>query len=62
MNLELGTGIKVIGFPIWIDSFGVEIDDDQAVFQAQGYGDMPKWKKNFLERNRKLYLDNRIFY
>ena len=60
-EFRIGTGIKVIGFPIWIDSFGVEIDDDQAVFQAQGYGDMPKWKKNFLERNRKLYLDNRIF-
>lgn len=36
-EFRIGTGIKVIGFPIWIDSFGVEIDDDQAVFQAQGY-------------------------
>lgn len=60
-EFRIGTGIRVIGFPIWIDSFGVGIDDDQAVFRAQGYGDMPKWKKSFLERNRKLYLENRIF-
>ena len=60
-EFRIGTGIKVIGFPIWIDSFGVGIDDNQAVFQAQGYDDMPKWKQNFLERNRKLYLDNKSF-
>lgn len=60
-EFRIGTGIKVIGFPIWIDSFGVGIDDDNEVFQAQGYNDMPSWKQNFLRRNRKLYLCNREF-
>lgn len=56
-----GTGISVIGFPIWLDSFGIGIDDDNVVFSAQGYNDMPGWKKRFLEHNRKLYLDHRDF-
>lgn len=56
-----GTGIKIIGFPLWLDSFGLGIDDDKAVYDAQGYDDMPKWKKRFLENNRKFYLDHRKF-
>ena len=60
-EFRIGTGIKVIGFPIWVDSFGVGIDDDNEVFHAQGYDDMPSWKQNFLRHNRKLYLDNRAF-
>lgn len=60
-EFRIGTGIKVIGFPIWIDSFGVGIDDDNEVFQAQGYDDMPLWKQGFLRRNRNLYLNNREF-
>ncbi len=58
---RIGTGITVIGFPIWIDSFGLGIDDDSAVFAAQGYDEMPDWKQRFLRLNRKLYLDNRQF-
>lgn len=60
-EFRLGTGIKVIGFPIWIDSFGVGIDDDEEVFRAQGYDDLPLWKQNFLQRNRRIYLENRDF-
>lgn len=60
-EFRIGTGIKVIGFPVWIDSFGVGVDDDNEVFQAQGYDDMPSWKQKFLRHNRKLYLDNRAF-
>ena len=60
-EFRIGTGIKVIGFPIWIDSFGVGIDDDNEVFRSQGYDDMPLWKQNFLRHNRKLYLENRAF-
>lgn len=59
-EFRIETGIKVIGFPIWIDSFGVGIDDDNEVFRAQGYDDMPSWKQKFLRHNRKLYLDNRV--
>lgn len=60
-EFRIGTGITVIGFPVWIDSFGVGIDNDQEVFQAQGYDDMPSWKQNFLRRNRHLYLEHREF-
>lgn len=44
-----------------MDSFGLGIDDDKAVFEAQGYDDMPNWKKRFLENNRKFYLKHRQF-
>lgn len=56
-----GTDIKVIGFPIWLDSFGLGIDDDNEVYSQQGYDDMPAWKQNFLKRNRQFYIDNRTF-
>lgn len=60
-EFRIGTGIKVIGFPIWIDSFGVGIDDDNELFCNQGYDDMPPWKQKFLRHNRDLYLENRKF-
>ena len=60
-EFRIGTGITVIGFPIWIDSFGVGVDDDETVFRAQGYDNMPSWKQNFLRRNRQLYLEHREF-
>ena len=55
------TGIQILGFPIWIDSFGLDQEDDDAVFDAQGYEDMPDWKKKFLRQNRQFYLDHRQF-
>lgn len=55
------TKIRVIGFPIWIDSFGVGMDSDEEVYAAQGYDNMPKWKQNFLRHNRELYLRHRTF-
>lgn len=55
------TQIKVIGFPIWIDSFGIGNDDTEDVYASQGYDDMPKWKQNFLRHNRELYLKHRAF-
>lgn len=60
-EFRIGTGIKVIGFPIWIDSFGIGTDDDNEVFRAQGYDYMPSWKQNFLRHNRNFYLENREF-
>lgn len=60
-EFRIGTGIKVIGFPIWIDSFGIGIDDNNEVFQAQGYNDMPSWKQRFLRLNRLFYLEHRAF-
>lgn len=55
------TGIKTIGFPIWIDFFGVGISDDAIFFSQVDYESMPTWKKNFARNNRKLYLENRNF-
>lgn len=60
-EFRINTGITVIGFPIWLDSFGLGVDDDKVVFDAQGYNDMPSWKQNFLRRNRQFYLDHRLF-
>lgn len=60
-EFRIGTNIKVIGFPLWLDSFGLGVDDDKVVFDAQGYDDMPQWKKRFLENNRKFYLEHREF-
>lgn len=55
------TGIKVIGFPLWLDSFGLGVDDDKAVFDAQGYDSMPTWKQRFLQNNRRFYVEHRSF-
>lgn len=60
-EFRIGTGIKTIGYPIWIDSFGIGIDDTEEVLKSQGYKDMPEWKQSFLQRNRELYLKNRTF-
>ena len=60
-EFRVNVGIKTIGFPIWIDSFGVGEDDTEKVYSQQGYEDVPGWKKNFLRHNRELYLNNRIF-
>lgn len=60
-EFRIGTNIKILGFPIWLDSFGLGIDDDRTVFISQGYDNMPSWKQNFLRRNRQFYLDHRDF-
>ena len=56
-----GTRIGTVGFPIWIDSFGVGIDDDRLFRQKQGYNKMPSWKQKYVDNNRALYLKNRVF-
>ena len=60
-EFRIGTKIKTIGFPIWLDSFGIGIDGDEKAFAVQGYDSMPAWKQNFLWHNRELYLKNRTF-
>ena len=56
-----GTNIGVIGFPIWIKSFGYQIDDEETFLQEQDYYNIPDWKKKFVNNNRKLYLENKEF-
>ncbi|MCR5762406.1 MAG: DNA cytosine methyltransferase [Treponema sp.] len=42
---------KVLGFPVWTFEFGGTYD----------YSDFPKWKQDYVKKNRKLYLDNKEF-
>lgn len=56
-----GTNIGSIGFPIWIKSFGYNIEDEEEFLQGQDYVNIPEWKKKFVDNNRKLYLDNKEF-
>lgn len=58
-EFRIKTKIQILGFPIWLDSFGLGQDDDTAVYDAQGYDAMPAWKQKFLRDNRKFYLEHR---
>lgn len=60
-EFRIATGITVIGFPLWLDSFGVGEDDDDIVYSAQGYSTMPAWKQRFLRLNREFYLKHKDF-
>ena len=44
---------KVLGFPIWSFEFGKDYDLTELNY--------PKWKENFVIRNRKLYENNKDF-
>jgi len=46
-----GIDVKVIGFPIWVEEFGKNNSTDG----------LPRWKKNFVEKNRELYERNQRF-
>lgn len=60
-EFRINTGISVIGFPLWLDSFGLGEDDDETVFKSQGYDEMPEWKQRFLRLNREFYLSHRTY-
>lgn len=61
-ELRKKTKIGIIGYPLWLDSFGVGVDDTETVYREQGYYDgMPEWKQAFLRQNRIFYLDHREF-
>lgn len=42
---------KILGFPVWTFEFGETYD----------YSEFPKWKQEYIRKNRKLYLDNKKF-
>ncbi len=54
------TKIGVIGFPIWISCFGLDLDDEQLK-DSVGYEEMPNWKKIFVDKNRAFYKANKTF-
>lgn len=60
-EFRIGTGIKVIGFPIWLNSFGINYKDTEEFYQSIDYYSMPKWKQNYVQKNRSLYIENKSF-
>ena len=60
-EFRVGTGIKVIGFPIWINCFGVGFKDTDEFKRSLRYDEMPDWKKRFVNKNREFYLANQSF-
>ncbi len=47
-----GISQKIIGFPIWSEYFKEEIILEE---------DLPKWKRDFIVKNQKLYVSNKDF-
>lgn len=60
-EFRINTHLGVVGFPIWMRSFGAGIESDEEFKQEQKYYDMPDWKKRYVDCNRKLYLENKEF-
>ena len=60
-EFRINTGIKCIGYPIWINSFGVGIERESDFKRQQKYNSIPEWKQKFVDSNRKLYLENKDF-
>ena len=60
-EFRIGTGIKIIGFPIWISCFGVNIENTEELKTFLGYDEMPNWKKRFVDKNRAFYLTHKNF-
>lgn len=46
-----GINLKVIGFPVWTQYFKYEKADES----------LPQWKQEFINKNIKLYQENKIF-
>lgn len=55
------TKLGLIGYPIWLNYFGLDIKDDNRFKQVSDYNSMPKWKQTYVDHNRKLYLNNKNF-
>jgi len=60
-EFRINTGIQIIGFPLWINCFGVSIADTEELKQAVDYDSMPDWKKRFVDKNREFYLAHQAF-
>src|SRR5574344_331301 len=45
-----GINMKVIGFPVWV-----------AYFKHKATPDMPDWKQDFIQKNNRLYQENKTF-
>lgn len=55
------TNLGLVGFPIWLEYFGLGVEDEDIFKCQKKYYSMPKWKQTYVDHNRKLYLDNKKF-
>lgn len=46
-----GVDLKTIGFPVWAEEFG----------SRRAIGQLPEWKRQFIQKNRSLYSRNKDF-
>lgn len=60
-EFRIGTDIKIIGYPIWINCFGIGIADNDELKRTLKYDEMPDWKKRFVDKNREFYLSHQAF-
>lgn len=60
-EFRIGTGIKILGFPIWIQCFGCGVADTHTFQNAIDYSGMPDWKKRIVDKNRNYYLKHKEF-
>ena len=60
-EFRIHTGIKTIGYPIWLNYFGIAVENDNDFKNIIDYNNMPQWKKNYVDKNRQLYLSNKDF-
>lgn len=50
-EFKVGINKDVYGFPVWVEEFG----------QTYDYSNLPKWKQEYIKKNRDLYLSNKQF-
>jgi DNA (cytosine-5)-methyltransferase 1 len=60
-EFRIATKIGIIGFPIWINSFGIDYKRFVWFKKKIDYDGMPNWKKRFVDNNRRLYEHNKDF-
>ena len=60
-EFRANTGIRTIGFPIWLSHFGIGIERDSDLFEQLEMTKMPTWKQNYLRHNRHFYQLHRKF-
>ena len=60
-EFRIGTGIQVIGFPIWLQCFGIREENTDRVKKEIKYDEMPEWKQKYVDKNRAFYLQHKDF-
>lgn len=60
-EFRLATKIGVVGYPIWLRYFGLDINDETEFKKQFVPHATPKWKEIYIIKNRKLYIQNREY-